>query len=153
MKASVILEEIHKLVEHGETNYENCEKLVILHKALKCLESDAGTAAYVRCGTGEHLTKDQVAAWVSAMENADGTHGGHWSMEQTEAVRKKTGIECDPFMFYAAMNMMYSDYCKAAEKAGVTGADFYAYMAKAFLDDKDAAPNKMARYYHCIVEK
>lgn len=74
-------------------------------------------------------------------------------MEQTEAVRKQRGIECDPFMFYAAMNMMYSDYCKAAEKTGATSVDFYAYMAKAFLDDKDAAPNKLARYYHCIVKK
>lgn len=153
MKASVILEEIRRLVEHGETSYENCERLVMLHKALKCLEGDHGDAAYVRCGTGENLTKAQAAAWVAEMENADGTHGGHWSMEQTEAVRKQRGIECDPFMFYAAMNMMYSDYCKAAEKTGATSVDFYAYMAKAFLDDKDAAPNKLARYYHCIVKK
>lgn len=153
MKASVILEEIHKLEEHGETNYENCEKLVILHKALKCLESDAGTADYVRCGTGEHLTKAQAAAWVGSMKNADGTHGGHWSMEQTEAVRKQRGIECDPVMFYAAMNMMYSDYCKAAEKTGAVSVDFYAYMAKAFLDDEDAAPDKLARYYYCVVAK
>lgn len=107
---------------------------------------------YIHTGTMQ-ITKADVAAWVSAMENADGTHGGHWSMEQTESVRKKNGIECDPVMFYAAMNMMFSDYCKAAEKTGVTGADFYAYMAKAFLDDKDAAHNKLARYYHCVVDK
>lgn len=31
--------------------------------------------------------------------------------------------------------------------------DFYAYMSKAFLDDKDTAPNKLARYYHCVVGK
>lgn len=153
MKAKVIREEICKLVEHGETSYENCEKLIVLHKALKCLEGDHEYAAHVEDGYGWHLTREQAAAWVSSMENADGTHGGHWPMEQTEAVRKKNCIECDPFMFYAAMNMMYSDYCKAAEKFNATGADFYAYMAKAFLDDKDAATNKLARYYHCVVGK
>lgn len=153
MKTSVILEEIHKLEEHGETSYENCERLVTLHKALKCLEGDVGTAAYVRCGTDENLTKDQVVAWVGAMKNADGTHGGHWSMAETEAVRKQRGIECDPVMFYAAMNMMYSDYCKAAEKTGAGSVDFYAYTAKAFLDDEDAEPNKLARYYYFVAEK
>ena len=153
MKASVILEEIHKLEDHGDTSYENCEKLVLLHKALKCLEGGAGTAAYVRCGTGERLTKDQAAAWVAEMENADGTRGGHWSMEQTEAVRKQRGIECDPVMFYAAMNMMYSDYCKAVEKASACSLDLYAYMAKAFLDDEDAAPDKLERYYYFVAVK
>lgn len=153
MKASAILEEIHKLEEHGETSYENCEKLVLLHKALKCLEGNPGITAHVRCGTGEHLTKEQVAAWVGSMKNADGTRGGHWSMTETEAVRKQRGIECDPVMFYAAMNMMYSDYCKAAEKTGAGSVDFYAYMAKAFLDDEDAATDKLARYYYFVAEK
>lgn len=153
MRASVILEEIHKLEEHGETSYENCEKLVLLHKALKYLAADQGTAAHAGCGSGEHLTKEQVVAWVGAMKNADGTCGGHWTMEQTEQVRKQRSIECDPLGFYVTMNMMYSDYCKAAEKTGAGSADLYAYMAKAFLDDKDAAPNKLARYYHFVVEK
>lgn len=153
MRAETIREEICKLVDFGDTSYENCEKLVLLHKVLKCLEGDQGTVAHVRCGTGEHLTKDQVVAWVGAMKNADGTCGGHWAMEQTEQARKQRGIECDPVMFYAAMNMMYSDYCKAAEKTGAGSSDLYAYMAKAFLDDEDAAPNKLVRYYHCVAEK
>ena len=96
------------------------------------------------------LTKNQVTCWVASMENADGTHGGKWTLEQTEQARKQRNIECDPLMFYAAMNMMYSDYCKAAEKVNAGSADFYAYMAKAFLDDKDAKPHKLARYYHSI---
>lgn len=99
------------------------------------------------------LTYHQIVSWVNSMENADGTHGGHWPMEQTEQVRKQKNIDCDPLMFYAAMNMMYSDYCKVAEKAGVSSVDFYVYMAKAFLDDKDAKPHKLARYYHHIAEK
>ncbi len=99
------------------------------------------------------ITKETALEWTSRMQNVDGTTGPHWSLEQTEQVRKQRSIECDPLGFYVTMNMMYSDYCKVAEKVGVNILDFYAYMAKAFLDDMDAAPNKLARYYHCVVEK
>ena len=51
------------------------------------------------------------------------------------------------------MNMMYSDYCKAAEKVNANSVDFYAYMARAFLEDKDAQPDKLERYYRCIAKK
>ena len=50
------------------------------------------------------------------------------------------------------MNMIYSDYCVVAEKLGTSTAEFYAGMAKAFLDDKDAQPDKLGRYYEYIVE-
>lgn len=56
-------------------------------------------------------------------------------------------------MFYAAMNMMYSNCCKATEKADCSSADLFACPAKAFLEAKDAKPHKQAWYYHYIVEK
>lgn len=158
MNKQKIQGEIMKLVYSGETSYENCEKLVLLKKALKCLEEEELDAVvYEHDVHKEHceepLTKDQVMCWVASMENVDGTRGGHWTMDQTEGVREKHGFKCDPLKFYAAMNMMYSDYCKVAEKVGSNSADFYACMAKAFLDDKDAKSNKLARYYHSIAEK
>ena len=117
-----------------------------------CGEEETEHAVGAHAGE-KPLDKAQVVSWVGSMENTDGTHGGHWTMEQTEQVRKQKGIDCDPMMFYAAMNMMYSDYCKVAEKFSASSADFYACMAKAFLDDKDAQPHKLARYYHFIAEK
>ena len=73
-------------------------------------------------------------------------------MEQTEQVRKQRSIECDPLAFYVTMNMMYSDYCRVAEKVGASSLDFYAYMSKAFLDDKDAGEGKIGRYFSCVVK-
>lgn len=140
-----------KELEAEEPSYKNCEMLswmyLVRDGAPARVEGD-----HIHAGDAP-LTKAQVAAWVGSMKNADGTRGGHWTMEQTEAVRKQRGIECDPVMFYAAMNMMYSDYCKAVEKTGTVSVDFYAYMAKAFLDDEDAAPDKLARYYHFVAAK
>ena len=100
---------------------------------------------------GHAFTKDEAMEWTRQMKNEDGTTGPHWSMEQTEQVRKQRNIDCDPVQFYAAMNMVYSDYCKVAEKVGASSMDFYAYMAKAFLDDKDAADDKIGRYWACVV--
>lgn len=98
------------------------------------------------------FTKRIAEEWTARMENADGTRGPHWTMEQTSQVMKQRGINCDAAEFYAAMNMMYSDYCMEARKFGVDKPEFYADMAKAFLDDKDAGEDKLARYYECIVK-
>ena len=85
-------------------------------------------------------------------DDTDGTTGPHWSMEQTEQARKQRGIDCDPLAFYVTMNMMHSDYCKAAEKVNASSVDFYAYMARAFVDDKDAGDGKISRYFSCVVK-
>ena len=97
------------------------------------------------------LSIDDAKTWVAGMSNEDGSYGARWTMEQTKQVQEQRGIDCDPMHFWVTMNMMYSDYCAAAKKFGVDNPDFYAEMAKAFLHDKDAAPGKLANYYHAIV--
>ena len=94
------------------------------------------------------LSIDDAKSWVAGMSNEDGSYGARWTMEQT----KQRGIDCDPAHFWVAMNMMYFDYCAVTKKFGVDNPDFYAEMAKAFLHDKDAAPGKLANYYHAIVQ-
>lgn len=98
------------------------------------------------------FTREIAEEWTSHMENEDGSKGPHWSMAQTKQVQAQRGIECDPNEFFAAMNMVYSDYGKVAKKLSVNTIDFYADMAKAFLDDKDAPKDKLARYYFYIAD-
>lgn len=54
--------------------------------------------------------------------------------------------------WYAAMNMLYSDYCAVAREYGVDRPDYYAKMARAFLMDRDGggAEKKIAAYYRCV---
>ena len=100
-------------------------------------------------GMDEHLAKE----WTAMMENEDGTKGPHWSMEQIKKVIEQRGLPGDPVEIWVAMNMMYSDYCKVAKKLGVNTMDFYAEMARAFLDDKDAGVHdKLTAYYEYIVK-
>lgn len=102
--------------------------------------------------TVEPLTKESATQWVRGMENADDSVGAHWSYEQTTLLMSQRGIKYDPVEFYAAMNMMFSDYIKAAKKLGVKELDFCIEMAKAFLDDKDAPHDKLARYKKFIAQ-
>ncbi len=104
-------------------------------------------------GEDAEFTREDAEKWVSHMENEDGTAGAHWTMEQTNAVASITGVNVKSCVWWAAMNMMYSDYYGVAAKYGLDRPEFYADLAKTFLMDKDAggAEEKMAGYYHGIV--
>ena len=108
-------------------------------------------------GSASEMTKADAEAWVSHMANEDGSTGQHWPMEQTTALAESMGLSWDhitPWRWWITMNMMYSDYSGVAEKYGVSIAEFYADMARAFLMDKDGpeAKKKLGAYYHGIVE-
>lgn len=97
----------------------------------------------------QKLGKDTAMEWARQMENEDGSNGPHWTMEQT---RQLAGNGVDPVEFFAVMNAMYSDYCKVLKKFGIDRPEVYAELAKAWIDDKDAVPNKAAAYYEYIVK-
>lgn len=98
------------------------------------------------------MTRDLAMRWVKGMKNADGSTGPHWTMDQANQIMEQMKIQCDEVEFFVALNMMYSDYCKVAKRYNCSTMEFYASLAKAFLNDTDAQPNKLMRYYECIVE-
>lgn len=102
--------------------------------------------------TDDEFSHEEAMAWVNGMKNADGSTGPHWSMEQAEQIMREQKIQLDELEFFVTLNMMYSDYCKVAKKLGVSTTEFYACMAKAFLEDKDAVSDKLSRYYEYIVK-
>lgn len=101
------------------------------------------------------VTIDQAMRWMERMENADGSAGPHWTMEQAAAVADSLGIRgVEPWAWAAAMNMAYSDYYPVAVDFGLNRPDFYAALAKAFLLDKDGPgpEEKLLRYYEHVVK-
>lgn len=103
----------------------------------------------------DEMELDELTAheWTKAMKNEDGSKGPHWTKEQTKLFMKQVGAsEVEPIEFFAVMNAMYSDYCKVAKKYGVDKPEYYAELAKAWLEDKDAVEGKAKMYYKCIVE-
>ena len=107
---------------------------------------------------GGRMTREDAEKWVGRMVNSDGTTGGHWTMEQTSAVAESMGVTFErisPWSWWAAMNMMYSDYYSVGAWYKVDVPDFYACLAKAFLLDEDAAgpEEKLAAYYRYIASE
>lgn len=105
----------------------------------------------------EHFDMSTAQKWVDGMKNDDGTHGAHWTIEQTTAVAESLAIPLDTiseYCWWATMNMMYSDYVNVAIDYKVDVPDFYANLAEAFLFDKDAGSpkQKLGAYYSCIVK-
>lgn len=113
--------------------------------------------AMSRC-YGVKLDYPDIVKWVDGMSNDDGSAGGYWSMSQTTEVAESIGLSFDHITeaeWYAAMNMMYSDYCTVADKYGISIPEFYADLAKAFLFDKDGGKpkEKLGAYYCNIVDR
>lgn len=100
------------------------------------------------------LDKHKVMEWVEEMEDADGVKGGKYTWHQVQQYAMNMGITGQQRLMemYWAMNAMYADYSKIAKKFGVDKPEFYACMAKAFLEDPDAVDNKVEEYVKYIVK-
>ena len=100
------------------------------------------------------LNKKDIKKWEKHLENADGTMGKKYSKDQIMPAAQQLGIKFNEYSeddFAMAVNMLYSDYCKAI------GGDMMLYikLAKAFLEDDDfdgTGSEKLALYYRCIAE-
>lgn len=104
-----------------------------------------------RASSSEGLDERTAHEWSKKMKNADGSMGAHWTKEQVKPYMNQVGYQGDEIEFWIIMNAMYSDYCKVAKKYGVDRPEYYAEIAKAWLEDKDAVPDKAAAYYECVV--
>ena len=98
---------------------------------------------------GCHFNAWSLESALKEFENADGTKGGHWNLEQTNSVARSYNVKFNNFNEYDwnyVMNMIYSDYY------GVVPNDtqMYQKLALAFIVDTDARVGKAYRYYKCM---
>lgn len=106
----------------------------------------------MRSSYHEPFTRQTAEEWVSRMQNSDGTTGQHWTLDQAQQLMNQRKINCDPVRFYTALNAVFSDFGAVAKKHGVSNVEFFADLAKAWLDDKDAVPDKLEAYYEYVVK-
>lgn len=98
------------------------------------------------------FTEEDAKDWTASMVNEDGTRGAHWTKEQTAQVAAVAGVDVKPCVWWAVLNMVYSDYYKVAAKYNLDRPEFYSDLAKAFLMDKDAGTpeEKTAAYFRYV---
>ena len=144
-------ENIQYIVDHG-TPADMAELKELMDSAI-CDLKMYNHAAYMRyeyelqkLAHHGHMSEALARKWVSKMHNKDGTIGQHWTVEQTEQVRKDKGLAHHMWDFYVAMNMVYSDYYAARYDANT-----YVELAKDWLNDEDVGADKLLRYYYFVV--
>ena len=127
--------EITKMLKHSPMTFDNLERYVLLCKAMKYIDH-----------TDREFTEADAREWVSHMDPP-----GRWTMDQTSAVMRQHGYNYKPCVFFAVMNMLWSDYGKTVVKHGMDTVDFWAEMAHDFIDDHDAVDMKVGKYWRDIV--
>lgn len=100
------------------------------------------------------LDKETVMEWVEEMEDGEGVKGGKYTWHQAQQYAMNKGITGQQRMleFYWAMNAMYTDFHEAGKKFGVDKPEFYACLAKLFIEDPDAVDNKVEEYVKHVVK-
>ena len=111
-------------------------------------------------GSVKKLTREKAEKWVKHMESDDpkAPRGGVFTFEDAKRLAADRDIPTegkDLIDFYAALNMVYSDYSKVAHEYGVDNDDYYADLACAFLYDRDGKrpSEKLASYYMYVVPR
>lgn len=90
------------------------------------------------------IPKDEAERIVRAMR----PKGQYWSYSQVCDLAKSKGMAGDWTNWYLVMNMVYNDYCSTAKMYGLQNdVDFFFNLAKDFIEDPDAKPMKVEKYF------
>lgn len=90
------------------------------------------------------IPKEEAEKIVKAMR----PRGQYWSYNQIMDYTKEKGIKEDCTSWYLVMNMVYNDYYDTAKLFGhQNDVEFFYCLAKDFIDDPDAKPFKVEKYF------
>lgn len=109
------------------------------------------------------LDEEDLKEWCEMLENSDGTKGPKFNKDQILPLAEQHGVkfkeeEFTEDEFVTMVNVMYSDYSEALQKASLPNynrPEPYIHLAKAWLCDEDFEGEpyeKMALYFYSIVE-
>lgn len=90
------------------------------------------------------ITPMEAEAYVKAMRPA----GQHWTHKQVKEYLESKGITERITDYYLVMNMVFNDFQKTAQAYGLQhDTEFYFSLARDFIEDPDARPYKIERYF------
>lgn len=102
----------------------------------------------------KHMTREKAEKWIRSMLTPDGKPLQPVPMSEIQRIAPNYGVsgEKDMLEMWVVVNMMKSDYQDIGKKYAGDAVDFYAGLAKDWLDDKDAVEDKLQMYKKYIVE-
>ena len=86
----------------------------------------------------------EAEMYVKAMRPA----GQYWTLKQVKEYLASKGITTKVTEYYLVMNMAYNDFQRTAQAYGLQNdVEFYFNIARDFIEDPDAKPYKVERYF------
>lgn len=74
--------------------------------------------------------------------------GQVWDFSTIKTLLSQKGIDGDLTQYYLVMNMVYNDFYSTAAAYGLqSDPEFFLSLAKDFIQDPDAAPHKVEKYF------
>ena len=124
-KIDAVLSGTMKALEHSDSNAYDEFKMRLESLAYSITERDA-----------EHIVRNMQPK------------GQMWSYDQIKHFVEDKGYTDDFVDWYLVMNMCYNDYYNTAKTYGLQNeVDFYFNLARDFIEDPDAKPFKVAKYF------
>lgn len=104
---------------------------------------------------GSRMTREKADKWIRSMKNPEGKPLQVVPYTEIQRIAPNYGVEGENKMveFWVVVNMVKSDYQDVGKKYAGDAVDFYAALAKDWLEDKDAVDDKLAMYKKYIVDK
>lgn len=144
----MIKEYIKKIIENGKT--EDMEKLSnMLEDVIYDIRrtNPEHYNEYKKClyemAYGKVITEEKAEKIIENMK----PYGMHWTLEQTESVRKNYNLDdIRPVDFWLVMNMAYNDYHDLFNE----DVEQYVKYTTMFIDDEDANDDKVYDYFTTI---
>lgn len=138
----------YQLYEKAQEKDTGCELCVVIGDALDQLEKNYPSLYAEMVAPIEKIAycipKDEAERIVRNMK----PRGQYWSYSDIEEFLKGKGITTGITDYYLVMNMAYNDYYSTAAMYGLQkDAEFYFSLAKDFIEDPDAKPHKVSKYF------
>lgn len=138
----------YQLYEKAVAKDDDCQLCIVIGEALDQLEKNYPALYAEMVAPIEKLAycipKDEAEKIVRNMK----PRGQYWSYDDVANFLKDKGITTDIVDYYLVMNMAYNDYYSTAATYGLQkDAEFYFSLAKDFIQDPDAKPHKVSKYF------
>lgn len=128
---------------YAETVYD-LAALVTVRDALFC---EGATSTH-------NMTREEAEKWVHSMRGPEGQPVEPISMTKVEAIAQSYGATTpeEVLELWVVTNMMRSDNLDVGKQYAGDAVEFYAALARDWLRDKDAVPDKLEKYKNHIVK-
>lgn len=99
------------------------------------------------------MTREKAEKWIRSMKTQEGKPLQHIPYTEIQRIAPNYGVsgEQETLDMWVVTNMIKSDHQDVGKKYANDSVDFYAALAKNWLNDPDAVEEKLAMYKRYIV--